>query len=304
MFVGMSVPNDAQDIIKEGNIIHKIGNSLYDGEENLVAGLPIVTWAQFITDSSDPLVGVDPTKLCNYLISDRLVDPSGQRPIFQVDPLSTAPKKRHLLSKHMYVADFADRPSVSDFPGLPLMIGNFGNAVAVSDGAAWLARGRQYVYNEQNGTLDAPTKSTSASSTSYTFTVAMPNIPANLITPGKTVMRCNYSFQRRGTGGTNDIAIRLGTVGDTLDPFVTYHANVSGTDKRIIRGASRLTFPTSTIFLSSRGFSDYADGPNLLQAGGPTQFNVASPLIVKVYIPAKNAADTIDLIDLEWVWER
>lgn len=291
--------------LKARQVVQVVGGALknmMDGSD--ISGLVSVPWAQFITDSTDPLVGVDPNKLCNYLISDRLVDPTGQRAIFQVDPLSTAPKKRHLLSKHMYVADFADRPSVSDFPGLPLMIGNFGNAVAVSDGAAWLSRGRQCVYNEQNGTLDAPTKSTSPSSTSYTFTVPIPNIPANLITPGKTVMRCNYTFQRRGTAGVNDIAIRIGTLGNTSDPFVTYHISVAATDKRLTRGAARLTFPTSTVFLSSRLFSDVADGPFLLQSGGPTQFNVASPLIVKVYIPVKNAADTSDLIDLEWIWER
>lgn len=258
-------------------------------------------WAKFIVDSSDPLVGVDPNIACNYMISDREVYPGGGMPIFQVNPL--AAKKCSIISDHLYVADFANRPSAVDFPGLPIMIGNFGNAIAVSDGTNYLAGGRQYVYNEQNGTLTNPTKSSGTGTTSYAFASSIPNIPAGLLVPTKSVLRVNYSLRRRVATGTLDFAIQLGTVGNSSDPIVIYTV-ISAVDAFFSRGSSKLTFPDSTHLLSSRGVSDVGSGTNQLYEGGPTQFNTASVLIPTIRVVSKDTTVYADLIDLELIWER
>lgn len=289
--------------LQDNEVVQVAGGGLRNMKDgSSVTGLALVPWAKFIVDSTDPTVGVDPAIACNYIISDREIYPGGGLPVFQINPL--AAKKRSIISKHLYVPLFANRPLASDFPGLPIMIGDFGNAIAVSDGVGYLSPHRQVIYSEQNGTLSSPTKSSAASSTNHTFTVAVPNIPANLIVPGKSIMRCNYSLQRRGNAGTMDFAIRIGTVGNASDPLVTYVAGIVATNNVHARGSSKLTFPAATSFHSNRGNADSGIGTNQLYEGGPTQFDITQPLIIKVYVPAKNASDTADLIDLELIWDK
>lgn len=279
------------------------GSSIVGQNGTPISGVASYTWAQFIVNSSDPTVGIDPTVLCNYMISDRSIYPGGGAPIFSVDPLG-AGNKRFLQSPHMYVPLFSNRPAASDFPGMTIMIGDYGNCLAVSDGTDWVAKGSQTVYEEQNGTLTTPTKSTTALSTSHTFTTGIPDIPANLIVPGKTIMRCYYTIQRHGAAGTNDFAIRLGTVGNSSDPIVTFHSGIVATDLRQVRSTPRLTFPTASFFVSSRAQPDVANGTSILYEGATLQWDITAPLKTSVSVPTKNATDTIDLIDLRWVWER
>lgn len=301
------MPNqvNVQGILAEENVVQIVDGRLVNiANGSDVTGIAVVPWAKFIVDSSDPTVGVDPTIACNYMISDREVYPGGGLPVFQINPL--AAKKRSIISKHLYVADFANRPSAVDFPGLPIMIGNFGNAIAVSDGVSYLSNNRQVVYSEQNGTLTTPTKSSSGSVTSFVFTVPCPNIPANLITPGKTIMRVNFTAQRRNGGApaTLDFAVRLGTVGDASDPIVDYLSAVAATNNLHMRQNSKITFPTSSFFITSRGNSDVGVGTNQVYEGGTSQYNITQPLILSFRVTSKNAADNVDLIDMELIWER
>lgn len=269
-----------------------------------VTGLSSVPWAKFIVDSTDPTVGVDPSIACNYIINDREVSPGGGMPIFQINPL--AAKKRSIVSNHLYVPDFANRPAATDFPGLPIMIGNFGGAIAKSDGTDWVAKGRQYVYNEQNGTITTPTKTVTGAAP-VTFTSSIPNIPANLIVPGKTVLRINYTVLRvnGSSAGTIDFAIRMGTVGNASDPLVTFNASISATNNFFARGSTKVIFTDATHSLSTRSGGDTGAGTNLWYEAGPAQLDTASPLIIKPIVTAKAVSgDIVALLNLELIWER
>ncbi len=300
----MSGQLDVKGSLKKNDVVQEVGGVLKNIRDgSIITGLSAVPWAKFIVDSSDPTIGVDPTILCNYMISDKQVYPGGCSPIFLVDPLR-AGNKRFLQSPHLYIASYADRPSAVDFPLMTLMLGEFGNCLSISDGTDWVSKNTQTVYQEQNGTLTTPTKSTPASSTGYTFTTGMPDIPANLIVPGKTIMRCQYSMRRRGANGTNDFAIRLGTVGNNSDPVVTYYSAIAATDLRDVRNSTKLTFPTSAFLISTRAQGDTINGTNGLTESSGTQWDITQPLKITVAVPTKNAADTIDLIDMRLIWER
>lgn len=280
------------------------GNLISANTARLITGAVAVPWAKFIVDSTDPALGIDPAVEMTYVISDKEVYPNGPRPRFYVRPDAPG-NKRFLISDSFYVATFASRPAAATWPGIKIMIGDFGNAIAESDGTDYVsADGRQYVYSEINGTLTAPTKTSTASATSHVFTTGAPNVPANLIVPGKTIMRFNYTFQRRGTGGTCDLALTVGTVGDSSDPLITYHGSVPATNNWHVRGSSRLSCVASSGFHSSAHNADTGSGTNLLYQRGPTQFNVGQDMMIKVKAPVINAADSIDLIDFAWIWER
>ena len=109
-----------------------------------------------------------------------------------------------------------------------------------------------------------------------TFTSAIPNTPANLIAPGKTVMRVNCSVLRVNGSSTGaiDFAIRLGTLGDASDPYINYIAGISATNNYFARASSKITFPDSTHFLTNRGNADAGVGTHLLYEGGPTHIDI------------------------------
>ena len=291
--------------VKDNNFLQIVGGNIVDKDNVIVSGLAMVPWAKFIVDSSDPAVGVDPTIACNYIISDREVYPGGGCPIFQINPLAV--KKRSIISKYLYVPLFANRPLASDFPGLPIMIGNFGNAIAVSDGASYLSAYNQVVYSEQNGTLTTPTKVSSGAVTSFVFSLPCPNIPANLITPGKTIMRVNFSAMRinGGSVATLDLVLRLVTLGDpTSDPIADIYPSLSATDKVIVRQSSKLIFPTSAFFISNRANADVAAGTNQYTESSPTQWDITQPLIFSFRTYNKNSGDNLALIDFELFWTK
>lgn len=292
-------------IMRAKEVVHLDGGALKNmKDDSIITGAIAVPWAKFIVDSVDPALGIDTSVEMSYVISDKEVYPNGPRPRFYVRPDAPG-NKRFLISDSFYVATFASRPAAATWPGLKIMIGDFGNAVAVSDGTDYVSvNARQYVYSEINGTLAIPTKTSTASATNYVFTTGAPNVPANLIVPGKTIMRFNYTFQRRGTGGTCDLAIKIGTVGDSSDRNITYHSAVAATNNRQVRGSSKLTCVASNYFHSSVQQGDTGDGANLLQQMGTTQFDTAQQMIVSVRAPVINAADSIDLIDFAWLWER
>lgn len=290
--------------LEDAQVVQVAGGSLRNMKDgSLVAGLAAVPWAKFIVDSSDPTVGVDPTIACNYMIEDREVYPGGGCPIFQINPLVA--KKRSIISKHLYVSAFANRPSAVDFPGLPIMIGDFGNAIAVSDGANYFADGRQYIYNEENGTLTTPTKTyTTGLVAAFVFTSNIPNIPANLIVPGKSIIRINYSVRRRGAVGSIDFAVKLGTGGNSGDPIASF-GTLSAVDNYYLRSTSKITFPDSTHFLTNRSNNEAGVGTNLLFEGGASQLDTTQPLIPKfMTTTVKDTSVYVDLLDVELIWER
>lgn len=301
------MPNqvNVQGILAEENVVQIVDGRLVNiANGSDVTGIAVVPWAKFIVDSSDPLVGVDPTIACNYMISDREVYPGAGRPIFQINPLAV--KKRSIVSEHLYVADFANRPAASDHPGMDIVIGNFGNAIARSDGTDWVAKGRQYIYNEQNGTITAPSKTVTGAAP-VTFSSSIPNVPANLIVPGKTVLRINYTVLRvnGSSTGTIDFAIRMGTVGDASDPLVTFNASISATNNYFVRGSAKVIFSDTTHSLSTRSGADTGSGTNLWYEAGPTQLDTASPLIIKPIVTAKAVSgDIVALLNLELIWEH
>lgn len=291
--------------MKAKEVIHLDGGALKNIKDgSIITGAIAVPWAKFIVDSVDPALGIDTSVEMSYVISDKEVYPNGPRPRFYVRPDAPG-NKRFLISDSLYVASFASRPAAATWPGLRIMIGDFGNAIGVSDGMDYVSvNGRQYVYSEINGTLAAPTKTSTAAATSHIFATGAPNVPAGLMVPGKSIHRFVYTFQRRGTGGTCDLAIKIGTVGDASDRNITYHSAVAATNNRHVRGASKLICVASNYFHSSVQQGDTGDGTNMLQQMGTTQFDTAQQMFVKVRAPVINAADLIDLIDFAWIWER
>lgn len=110
-----------------------------------VLGLSSVPWARFVVDSVDPAIGVDPTILCNYLISDRQITANGGSPIFQVDPLGSG-NKRFLQSPHLHVSSlsgFATDYPPATWPGLRVFdagSGDQGGLPYVSDGTGYISQ--------------------------------------------------------------------------------------------------------------------------------------------------------------------
>lgn len=300
-------------IMRAQEVVHLDGNMLKNMKTGeIVTGITPIPWAKFITDSSDPAVGVDPTVLCNYVISDRFVDKTGQRAIFQVDPASSAANKRHLVSKHLYTA-WANRPSAGSFSGIELVLSDFGDAKVKSDGADYISAYSQIVYVGQYGSVNAPTKVTGTGGTtpvSFSFDIGSPKVPGGLIVPGKSKFLLRARGTRIGNNGTLNFHMRLGNNNNATDPSMYSYFGVAATDGFDFNGASLLdaTLTTASAHAILTNSTDILGGSGsttavLERSSSPSVINFASDLFLSCNVDGKNSADNLALLgwSLEWL---
>jgi len=290
----------------ENKVVRYVDNEIIDQSGNTITGAFAVPWAKFIVDSTDPALGIDPAVEMTYVISDKEVYPNGPRPRFYVRPDAPG-NKRFLISDSLYVPTFASRPAAATWPGLKIMIGDFGNAIARSDGTDYVSDRPQYPYSASYGSVAEPTKSSGTGTTSFAFDIGAPKIPANLIVPNKTLFLLRNSGYRTGANAVCNVHYRIGTAGGYGDSGMWSYFNLPATDGQDWNGSSllRATLTTASAHAIVTNLASNLGGgggtADLLDRS--TNINFAADMYLSAAAESKNVNDNILLMgwSLEWL---
>lgn len=295
-------------ILKAKEVIHLEGGALKNMKDGtVITGAVAVPWAKFIVDSADPALGIDPAVEMTYVISDKEVYPNGPRPRFYVRPDAPG-NKRFLISDSFYTATFAARPAAATWPGMKLMIGDFGNAIARSDGTDWISDRPQIAYAASYGSVAEPTKSSGTGATSFAFDIGAPKIPANLIVPNKTLFLLRNSGYRTGANAVCNVHYRIGTAGGSGDSGMWSYFNLPATDGHDWSGSSllRATLTTASAHAIVTNLAAHLSGSggasDLLDRSANIAFG--SDMYLSAAVESKNVNDNIRLLGWSFEWLR
>lgn len=174
----------------------------------------------------------------------------------------------------------------------------------ISDGTRLRPLNGEALYCSQSGTKASPLATLSGatgkltlSSGDHVSTGAIA-LPVGLPAVGQG-LRVEAKFVHRGTGGTWNALVRIGTTNSASDNAAVYNSGTATDDQGIIL-ANTMEVVSTTSYIAPQFLS-----PNSASAGGislkSTNFDITQQVYVGFYCGSLNAADFIDLISYR-VW--
>jgi hypothetical protein len=197
---------------------------------------------------------------------------------------------------------FAGLPAASSVAAKSVRITNIGPTGAgslwISDGSEWKPLNGTVLHCKNSGTLAAPLATVSAAS-KFSLPASDRVVNGSILIPIGTPrvgqgIRVSAKFNHRGTGGTWQVAARIGSGDTSSDPSF---ASFSGTavDSQGVWLLQDMVVSSATTFISSTYAmpNSSAPGSMVLRNVG---FNNAAQLYISFYAVSVNAADFIDLL--------
>lgn len=263
-----------------------------------ISAIPSYTLAQFQAG------GFDLTVARHVLISDVYSDTDSSPSLWYIAPTAST-QKRKLRDKYVVYSTLAllvaDFPAAS-YPGLCALITGLNNVVVRSNGTRYVPiNGQATLFQDNFGTLAAPALTEGAGSTTFTFNIGAPQIPANLLAiDDKLYVRAR--FQRHNANATmNTIKICIGTAGTTSDAYV-WSATLAATDLLQASAFCYADIVTATAFVTNSTSTLTGTGGTTNLVDQTTNFNIASAMTITIG-GTKHTSDTLDLISYQVVWE-
>jgi len=271
------------------------GTSFYDAAGTIIPATPSVTLAQFQAG------GFDLTTARHVLVTDVYSDTDGQPSLWYIQP-TAATQKRKLVSPYVVYSTLAllvaDFPAAS-YPGLRALITSL-NIEVRSNGTRYVPRGgRATLFKDSFGSVASPTLTIGAGSTSFTFSIGTPTIPANLLGVDDMLI-CTFRTNRHNANATIPFNMCLGTAGTTSDAAL-WTASIPATDALKTNGQIVAVISSATNFVTNSSGALTGTGGTTAAADGTTNVNTASAMILTLG-GTKNTNDTLDLLSYSVEW--
>lgn len=164
------------------------------------------------------------------------------------------------------------------------------------------SNGRVSLFNKNYGSVAAPANSSTVSATSHTFNIGSPSFPVGLFdSDDKLYLRGR--FQKRGSGGTCQPKITLGTSGVITTDAAIWEATIPNNASNHTGIDCYADISAATVFTTNTvAFQAGTGGASQLTDKTAT-FNTAASMVLTVGVSALNASDRLDLLSLSFDWQ-
>lgn len=297
-------PADAEMIKAYLHLIEASLDSSGNVDGLLFHGQPVSGIATY-TRAQAQAGGFDLTTARHFMISDVYSDTDGQPSLWYIHPTAST-QKRKLVSSYVVFSTIAlleaSFPAAS-YPGLRALITSFNGSGGIevkSNGTRYVPRnGRACLFRDSFGTVASPTLTVGAGSTSFTFSISTPTIPAGMLAVDDMLF-LKFSTNRHNANATIPFSVCLGTAGTTSDAVI-WSASIPATDALKTNGDCCVAITASTSFTSNSQGAQSGTGGTTGVVDGTTNVNTASAMIF-TFGGTKNTNDTIDLLrySIEW----
>lgn len=275
-------------------------DELIDSSGAVISGVAAYTLSQFKAG------GFDLTTARHVIITDVYSDTDSQPSLWYVQPTAST-QKRKLVSPYVVYSTFplliTDFPAAS-YPGLRALITGFGGSSGIlvkSNGTRYVpVNGSAWLFGDTYGTIAAPTLNAGAGSTSFTFSIGTPSIPANILAVDDKLI-WTFRMQRHNANATMTPKVCIGTAGTTSDASV-WSASLAATDVLICNALIHSYVSAATSICSNVSAALTGTGGTTSASESTTNFNIASDMTITIG-GTKNTSDTLDLLEwsVEWV---